>query len=241
MSVTLILCDDSQEDRDALSRALQDYGVRRKLEFRLETASGGAELLGRWTPSRWDAVFLDIFMPGLSGMDIARRLRAMDKNLCLIFVTASREHGLESYDVRATDYLLKPFSPEDIDNALDYFLETQEKNLRSLCVRTAWEETEVRLRDIIYIEIQNHQAVLHTKEQTFTVWRGLDELEREIGDERFARCHRSYLANLEHVRTLEKRDFRMDSGDLVPISRQRAQSVQRKYWEWLVERMYSSN
>ena len=238
MSVTFMLCDDSREDRDTLSRALQHYAVRRVLELRLETAAGGGELLRRWTPSRWDAVFLDIFMPGLSGMDVARRLRAMDKNLCLIFVTASREHGLESYDVRATDYLLKPFSQEDVDNALDYFLETYEKSLRSVRVGAAWEDAEVRLRDIIYIEIQNHQAVLHTREQALTVWRGLNEIKAEIDDDRFVHCHRSYLVNLEHVKALEKRDFRMDSGDLVPISRQKAQSVQRRYREWLIERMF---
>ena len=96
----------------------------------------------------------------------------------------------------------------------------------------------MRLRDIVYIEIQNHQAVLHTREQPLTVWRGLNEIKAEIDDDRFVHCHRSYLVNLEHVKALEKRDFRMDSGDLVPISRQKAQSVQRRYREWLIERMF---
>ena len=236
MSVTFMLCDDSQEDRDALSRSLQSYATRRGLELRLETASGAAELLGRWAPSRWDAVFLDIYMPGLSGADAARRLRAMDRNLCLIFATASREHGLFSYDLRVTDYLLKPFSQEIVDSAMDYFFEKYAENLRSLRVRTAWEEFDVRFRDIRYIEIRNHQAILHTLEQELTVWRSLDELEDEMRDERFLRCHRSYLVNLERVKALQKRDFLMDCDDLVPVSRQKIQSVQRRYQEWLAGR-----
>ena len=110
MGVKFMLCDDSEDDLGALSRALQDYAARRGLELRLETVSDAGELLRRWAPFRWDAVFLDMLMPGLSGEDAARRLRAMDPGLCLIFATVSREHGLFSYDVRASDYLLKPLS-----------------------------------------------------------------------------------------------------------------------------------
>ena len=238
MGVKFMLCDDSDDDLDALSRALQDYAARRGLEIRLETASGAGELLRRWAPFRWDAVFLDMFMPGLSGADAARRLRAMEPDLCLIFATVSREHGLFSYDVRATDYLLKPFAQEDIDDALDYFLEKYADNLRSLRVRTAWEEVDVRFRDIRYVEIRNHQAILRTREQDLSVWRSLDELEEEMHDKRFLRSHRSYLVNLEHVKALEKSDFLMDCGDLVPISRQKIQTVRRKYQEWLAERMF---
>ena len=233
-----MLCDDSEDDLDALSRVLQDYATRHGFELRLETVSSAGELLRRWAPFRWDAVFLDMFMPGLSGEHAARRLRLMDNRLCLIFVTVSREHGLFSYDVRATDYLLKPFSQEVIDDAMDYFMEKYAESLRSLRVRTAWEEIDVRFRDIRYIEIRNHQAILRTREQELTVWRSLDELEEEISDERFLRCHRSYLVNLEHVKALEKHDFLMDCGDLAPVSRQKTQAVQRRYREWLAGRMF---
>lgn len=233
-----MLCDDSEEDRDALARALQDYAARHGLELRLETASDAGELLRRWSPSRWDAVFLDIFLPGLSGVDAARRLRAMDRSLCLIFATVSREHGLVSYDLGVTDYLLKPLSQRDVDSAIDYFLEKYADALRSLRVRTAWEEFDVRFRDIRYIEIRDHRAILHTREQELAVWRSLDELEEEMNDERFLRCHRSYLVNLEHVKALEKHDFLMDCGDLAPVSRQKIQSVQKKYHEWLAGRIF---
>ena len=238
MSVKFMLCDDSEEDRDALARALQDYAARHGLELRLETASDAGELLRRWTPSRWDAVFLDIFLPGLSGVDAARRLRAMDRDLCLIFATVSREHGLVSYDIGMTDYLLKPLAQEDVDSAMDYFLQKYADALRSLRVRTAWEEFDVRFRDIRYIEVRDHRAILHTREQELAVWRSLDELEEEMSDERFLRCHRSYLVNLEHVKTLEKYAFLMDCGDLAPISRQKIQSVQKKYREWLAGRIF---
>ena len=238
MSVKFMLCDDSEDDRDALSRILQAHAARRGVELRLETASGAGELLRRWAPFRWDAVFLDIFMPGLSGADAALRLRAMDPGLCLIFATASQEHGLFSYEVGVTDYLLKPFVQEHVEDALDYFLEKYADSLRSLRVRTAWEEFDVRFRDIRYIEVRNHQAILHTREQDVAVWRSLDELEAEMRDKRFLRCHRSYLVNLEHVKALEKRDFLMDCGDLAPVSRQRLQAVQRKYQEWRAERIF---
>ena len=239
VSVTFLLCDDAEADREALRRALQNYAARQGLELRLETASTAGELLRRWEPYRWDAVFLDIYMPGLSGIDAARRLQAMDSGLCLIFVTRSREHGLVSYELRVTDYLLKPFTQQDVDGAVDYFLKKYAADLRSFRVRTSWEELDVRFRDVRFIEVRDHQAIVHTRIQELTVWRSLDELEETMDDPRFLRCHRSYLVNLDYVRSLDKRDFLMDDGCLVPVSRQKLQAAQERYQEWVTRQIFA--
>lgn len=238
MKFALMVCDDLEEERVALVRMLRNYAARHGVELTVETAAGGEELLSLWAPGRWDIVFLDIYMPGLSGVEAARSLRERDRTCALMFATASRDHGIEGYALGVTEYLLKPFSQRDVDEALDWYIKEHAVGERLLRLWVDWDEIGVPLGDILYIEVQDHLALVHTGGQVIRTNRGLDSLEQEIGEARFLRCHRSFLVNLEHVRELTNRDFLMDSGDLVPISRLNLPRVRQTFSEWRMLRAW---
>ena len=84
MHISVMICDDLEEERAAMARMVDSYGRRHGLAIQIEGAAGGEELLAQWAPGRWDLVFLDIFMPGLSGVETARRLRAADRTCALV-------------------------------------------------------------------------------------------------------------------------------------------------------------
>ena len=232
MKLSLMVCDDLKEDRAALLRMLRDYAARRAIDLRTEAAGSGGELLELWRPGRWDVVFLDIYMPGISGVETARVLREQDRSCSLVFATTSEIHGMEGYRLSASGYLLKPFGQQDVDSVMDWVVEEHSAAVRSLRLWVDWDETEVLLGDILYIEVQMHISLVHTLGSVFRTNRGLDSLEQEIADRRFLRCHRSYLVNLEHVRSLDDRDFLMDNGDRVPVSRQNLPRIRNEYIEW---------
>ena len=232
MNISVVICDDLEEDRFTLSRALQHYAAGHRLELSLDTVSSGGELLARWAPGKWDVAFLDIYMPGLSGVDIARQLRECDPDCALIFVTTSQDHGLVGYDLQIADYLVKPFGQPEVNSVLDWLLQNRHDQIRTLRFHSDWEAVEVRLRDISYIEVQQHTALIHTGSRVFSTRRGIDSLEAEIHAEQFFRCHRSFLVNLEHVVDIQKRDFRMDDGTLVPISLQNLPRARQACLNW---------
>ena len=105
MTISILVCDDLPEERTNLSQMLRRYESTHDLEFDLETAADGSELLAMWKPGRWDLIFLDIFMPQLNGVEAARRLRKVDDRCEIVFATTSREHGMEGYELHAMDYL----------------------------------------------------------------------------------------------------------------------------------------
>lgn len=236
MKISVAICDDLEEERFGLARMVQHYGREHQLDLSLSTFASGDELLSQWTPGRWDIIFLDIYMPGLSGVDTAFRIRESDAACALVFATTSQDHGLVGFDLQISDYLVKPFRQEDVDGVFDWVLQEQEGNLRTIRIHADWEEVEVRLRDIAYIESQRHTALLHAGGQILSTRRGLDDLSEEIGGSPFFRCRRSYLVNLEYVSGIQKRDFLMRDGTLVPISLQNLSQARHLCLEWALEK-----
>ena len=217
MTISILVCDDLAEERLNLLRMLRHYEQEKDLEFRLETAADGSELLALWKPDRWELIFLDIFMPQVDGIAAARRLRKVDDNCEIVFATTSRRHGMDGYEIHALDYITKPFTQEDVDSVMDWFLRKRAEKRRELQVRTQLGEETVRAQDILYIESRGHSCVIHSLEQEFSVRGSIDELAAGL-DEDFFRCHKSFLLNFAHVVELRDRVFRLDSGESVPIS-----------------------
>jgi CheY-like chemotaxis protein len=123
MPIPILVCDDLPEARTNLTGMLRHYEAAHQLALEIETAGDGAELLDRWRPGRWALIFLDIFMPKLDGVEAARKLRQAGEKCSIVFATTSRKHGLEGFELRVTDYLTKPFTQEDVDSAMDWFLQ----------------------------------------------------------------------------------------------------------------------
>ncbi len=232
MTISILVCDDLPEERMNLIRMLRHYEEERNLEFRLETATDGSELLALWKPDRWELIFLDIFMPQVDGVEAARRLRKVDDDCEIVFATTSRRHGMEGFEIHALDYLTKPFSQEDVDGVMDWFLQQRAEKCPALTVRTPEGEKLVRARDILYIESRGHSCVIHAREQVVSVRGSIDELAAGLDEASFFRCHKSFLLNFAHVAEIEQRVFRLDSGETVPISAANLISSKSALMEW---------
>lgn len=231
-TISAAICDDLPEERAALSGMVRAALEERGLTGKLRLFSSGDELVHVFRPGMLQIIFLDIYMPGLSGLDAARAIRQKDRAAAIIFATTSEDHGMESFDVQASDYLVKPFQQADVAAALDWCIEHMPDSARCLTVSSNWESMELPLQSIRYIEILGHQAHIHTERDDIVARRGLDDLEAAIDSPDFLRCHRSYLVNMNHVLGLEGSDFRMNGGDLVPISSANAAKVRSRFIDW---------
>ena len=231
MTISILVCDDLPEERTNLIRMLRRYEQEKDLELKLETASDGSELLSLWRPERWDLIFLDIFMPQVNGIEAGRQLRKKDERCEIVLATTSRNHGMEGYELRAMDYLTKPFSQQDVDSVMDWFLRKQAEKRHVLLVRTQAGEESVRTQDILYIESRGHTCVIHASGRELSVRGSIDELAAGL-DTAFFRCHKSFLLNFSHVAGIEQRSFRLDSGESIPISAANLTSSKTALMEW---------
>ena len=230
---TIGICDDLEEERVALARMVSAYAQNHGKKFRAQLFSSGAELLGTLTETEpLHILFLDIFMPRQSGIEVARQLRRAGMDTAIIFATTSTNHGLDGFEVQAADYLVKPFQQEDVDQALDWCLDHLPKTMRCLQVCTEREKREIPLSAITYIEVLGHQSHIHTTRQVLVTRRGLDALESELDSRDFLRCHRSFLVNMNYIQQIEDSDFQLTGGIKIPISTTNLARIRNAFIDW---------
>ena len=240
MELAIAVCDDLREERRTLAKMIHDCCRQRGIDASLRLFASGEELLSAVRrPGQFHVLFLDVYMPGLSGVETARRLRRIDRGCAVIFATTSTDHGLESFEVEASDYLVKPIRQENVDRAMDWFLEHVPKELRPLSVYAEREWMDIPLASILYIEVLGHHAHIHTGTRDVVARRGIDDLAAAIDSEDFLRCHRSYLVNLNYVRGIEGNDFRLTDGSLVPIRTGELAALRSQFVNWTYRKTWA--
>jgi DNA-binding LytR/AlgR family response regulator len=158
-----------------------------------------------------DAVFLDIQMPGLSGLELAQVLARFRSPPPVVFVTAHEEHAVEAFDLHAVDYVLKPVREDRLAEAVRRVVEEPGRAPapadEQIPVERGGVTRFVSLADITHVEAQGDYARLHTEDDSHLLRRPLSTLEQEWSSAGFVRIHRSILVSLAHIDEL-----RMDAG-----------------------------
>ena len=214
------ICDDSADARIALKAALERALDRRKGEGAFFEFSSGEGLL-RWLEKHageLDMAFLDIEMGELDVMETARRLRAADEGLQLVFVTGYTDYVFDGYSVGALGYLMKPPKPERLDEVLDRGLEAclRDGEKMFLC-RSGETVYRIPRRSIRYFVSDRRQVSYVAAARTYTFYGRLDEVERAVG-EGFVRIHQRYLVRSAAVDRLEGNQVFVGE-EALPVSR----------------------
>lgn len=186
----------------------------------IETASSGADALRALDAATFDVVFCDIKMPGLDGMALARVLARFAERPQVVFVTAYDEHAVDAFEVRATDYVLKPVRAERLSEAVRRVVQAtaseppaaapglDEPTDETIPIELGGVTTFIQRSDVRYAQAHGDYARLHTGSGSSHLVRvSLTTLEERWGPAGFVRIHRSTLVSLPHVRQV-----RMDHG-----------------------------
>jgi two-component system LytT family response regulator len=202
--------------------------------------SSGRDAVEQIRKSRPDLVFLDVQMPECDGFDVLELLGS-DLPPAIVFVTAYDEYALRAFDAGALDYLLKPFDDARFGRALSRakekltrYLPSKPRAAERLVVRSQGRVLFVSVAEIDWIEAAGYYACLHVNGDTHVLRRSLSELERDLGDERFIRIHRSIIVNLDRILGLELQS----SGEYEVVLRSKARlRLSRRYRKRIQDRM----
>lgn len=217
----VVLCDDEQLVLDQLTNYLHQIGEEYRLELSVSLCHSGEELLDL-DLKQTDVLVLDIGMSGMSGMEAARILRARGEESVIIFLTSMVQHALEGYDVHAYAFLPKPVSYEIFADNIVQVLQKISRHSGALIMLKRGQDIEyVNSRDILYIDVQDHNTRLVLPDESRTYYTKLSSVEKQLDGQGFFRCHRSFLVNHHHVQAIRQDHLVMSNGDLVPLSKYR--------------------
>ena len=214
------IAEDVPADRELLEGCLTRYLAEHGLEGWIHSFSSGEELLEDY-PSGADAVFLDIEMAGMNGMETARQLRRLDRDVPLLFVTNMVQFALEGYEVDAADFIVKPVEYAGFSLRMDRLMRRLDRaKERYLLVKQGGQTLRCDMREITYIESLNKKTILHRLSgEPITCSEPLYVLERSL-EGGFFRCHSAFLVNLDHLETLSAGEVVL-RGERIPISKYR--------------------
>nr|CAA9332654.1 MAG: hypothetical protein AVDCRST_MAG46-1508 [uncultured Nocardioidaceae bacterium] len=195
----VLVVDDEAPVLDELAYLLQ----RDPRIGRVDTASSGAQALELLETGDHDAVFLDVAMPGLSGLSVARLLARFREPPKIVFVTAHDDHAVEAFELNASDYLLKPVREDRLIEAVRRIVETppaeEPDDDEAIAVELAGVTKFVQRSAVRFVEASGDYARLHTPDGTHLVRVPLSTLEQQWAHAGFIRIHRSLLVATAHV------------------------------------------
>lgn len=226
----IAVCEDEKSEQQLLCLYLSEWGELRKEAVQAACFDSGESFAFSWEDDRdFDLLMLDIEMKGMSGLELAERIRGQDEQLPIVFVTGYDEYISFGYEVAALQYLVKPVQKEKLFAVLDRVLKEREPKKKLLF---ATEEGPLCLSadSIWYAEATGHRCRLCTKEKEYLLKTSFGEawkcLEKEGG---FVKCHRSYLVNLRHVACVHKNDLLLDNDQSIPMSRYVSRTVNEAF------------
>lgn len=221
--VRIAIVEDRDDEAQQLTGHIRRFGEEKKEEFFIERFSDGLDFVENYEP-RFDIIFMDINMPLMGGLSAAKRLRIVDPEVCLIFVTRLAQYALNGYEVGAKDYLLKPVNYGAFSFRFDKAMAAVKGNRhQTLLVKMRGGLSRIDTDSIRYIEVNMHQLIYHTIRGDLESWESLKSVEERLGDlsgKQFVRCNNCFLVNLHYVNKVEG-DILWVGDDQLKMSRMR--------------------
>lgn len=212
----IAICDDEIYQIDLLKKLIAVWAKNNNIKIKINTYNSAEDF--KSFKIECDVLLLDIQMPGQNGFELAKELRHNNELLIIIFITGVPDYIQEGYEVSALHYLLKPVDEHKLYNTLDKAYKTLNTTKKSIVITQLGEHYRILLDDIIFIESFGHNLNIITITKSYEIRKNISEIETEL-DNRFFRCHRSYIVMMKYVKNISANEILLDNGQHVPLSR----------------------
>ena len=218
--IKIAIVEDDSQYIDTLKEYIARFMKENGVSIDLKIFTDGKQIVFDYEPL-YDIILMDIEMPGLDGMSAAEKIREVDKDVIIIFITNMAQYAIKGYQVRARSYILKPVNYYSFEMELKEAVGTLAKKKNDALLLPGEDGlVKVMVGDIYYLESQKHQMLIHTKSGVIQIRETMKNMEEKLAEYYFERCNVSYLINLSHVNGIAG-DCVDVEGEQLPISRQK--------------------
>lgn len=230
--ITIAVVEDSPKAMEQMKQFLERYRQEHGLDFQASFYPDSVAFLGQYAP-RYDIIFLDVVLPGIDGMETAKRIRAQDADVILVFVTRMAQLALKGYEVQAMDFLVKPLNYDAFELRMGLLLDRLPKQrARSLLISTRDGKWRIVIDRLIYVEVIKHKLYYHTEDGTFETGGTMKEAEEQLEGCAFSRCDNSLLVNLRYVTWVGQTELTA-GGCRLKISRPRRKQFMQEFANYI--------
>lgn len=204
----IVICDDNKEEQNRYAKMLSEIIQKHQMSpISFEFYNTGKDLINNWVWDNNSLLFLDIHMPEMEGMEAANLLRQKGYRGEIVFLTVSKKHVVEAFEVEAFHYLLK----EEVEKqkleevTIRAYKQVQEKKRKYITLSRKGDIRNIALDSIYYFEMKNRIITVHYGSgEAFSFYSTMDKLEKKLAGEEFLRVHRSYIAGISKIKKSEQ-------------------------------------
>lgn len=216
----IAVVEDDKMYAAQLKEYLKRYETEKKQKLSVAMFSDGEDIVTDYSAD-FDIILMDIEMQFLNGMSAAEQIRKMDSEVIIIFITNMPQYAIQGYRVDALDYVLKPLSyfafSQRIDRALSRI---SRKGSRFVVIPQKGGRQKIDVSLLCYVEVRDHDLIYHTVDGDFITKGTMKDAQDALTHEKFFRCSRCYLVNLDYVENFQGSDVTVN-GDVIQVSRGR--------------------
>lgn len=230
MPVNIAICDDERIEIEYLSELVRRWARERALDVELESYESAEQFLFCAEEDYpVNILLLDIQMKEIDGIQLARKIRSINEAVQIVFITGFADYMPLGYEVSALHYLIKPVAWQKLAEVLDRAVKLLDRTEESILLETSDGLVRVLKSELMYIEAFAHNTVVHTRQRDYNSRSGISQLEKQLSEPMFIRCHRSYIVGLRHVKRITRTELVLDNERTVPLSRRLYNEVNQAF------------
>ena len=228
MNVAIV--DDEKVFLKELHDKIDSLGMS---DYKVYEFESGESFLSIFEKGKFDIIILDVEMPGINGLETAEKIRESDKAVILSFLTNYSEFAIQGYEANAIRYILKTQPDYLYMQQLQSIFDEYKQTHKTYAYSNQNMSFRYKLIDILYFEIFSRQILLHTTERNVEYYGSLSDIYEELKGFNFIKPGKSYVVNLEHIKTIDKNFLIMSNGDKILIGRTYKKDVVTRYLNFM--------
>lgn len=238
--INIGICDSNKEHREELCRFIDIYFSSHPYSYNVIQFEDSKALTVYYEDDldNLNLLFVEIDLQKINGFEAVKIIRRVDEDVSVVFNTSITTYALKSFEVWPFYYNIKPMKYEMFTNIMDKFIK-QHKNIReeNLLVKNGKKFINLSFNEISYIESQNTTLKIHMNNyEVLKTYGKLDDIERQLSNKRFLRCHKSFLINMDYVKSVEAYKFITIFGDTVSIKQRESSKIKKIYYDYITQK-----
>ena len=234
--MTIAIVDDSSKDISLLYEYICRYCNEHKVHAQVKEFTSEGVFLRSLKTEKYSLVFLDIFMQGLNGIQIAKEIKKLNSKCQIIFSTTSRDYAVKAFRLHALDYLVKPYTYSQLEDALNRFEAAAAKFAHYIELKEGRYQTRVLITDIMYVDYHNHYIQVHTPSSVIRSYMSFGEFAPMLSPYgQFLWCYRNCMVNMDYVESWDDNDFILKNEERIPIFKSQRREIIQAYANYIFD------
>lgn len=197
----IALIEDEEIYSSYFKNLINQYESNNSLFIELDIFNTSITFLEKFK-ANYDIIFIDIELPDINGLELSKKIRKIDEEAIIIFITNLAQFAINGYEVNAYDYIVKPIKYERLEAILNKISTKVEKNADFFNIKTTSGYLKIRCKDVYYISVDDHLVYLHLKNKNYECWDSLKNIEKTLPKDFFVRISKSKIVNIFHIASI---------------------------------------